>query len=51
MTVENIVRIVWTVLRQLKKVEKWLFFGHFWTLAMFLTPQLYDFDAIAHERL
>ena len=46
MTVENFVRIVWTVV---EKIEKWLFFGHFGLiLAMFLTSQPYDFDAIAH---
>ena len=30
MTVENFVRIVWTVFVKIEKVEKWLFFGHFW---------------------
>ena len=30
MTVENFVRIVWTVFEKIEKVEKWLFFGHFW---------------------
>ena len=36
-------------LRKSKKVEKWLFFGHFGLiLAMFLTSQPYDFDAFAH---
>ena len=29
-TVENFVRIVWTVFEKSKKVEKWLFFGQFW---------------------
>ena len=30
MTVEIIVRIVWTVFAKIQKVEKWLSFGHFW---------------------
>ena len=30
MTVENFVRIVWTV-EKIEKIEKWLFFRHFWT--------------------
>ena len=48
-TVENFVRIVWTVFEKSEKVEKWLFFGLFGLiLAMFLTSQPYDFDAIAH---
>ena len=29
-TVENFVRIVWTVFEKIEKIEKWLFFGHFW---------------------
>ena len=28
-TVENFVRIVWTVFEKIEKVEKWLFFGQF----------------------
>ena len=36
-------------LRESKKVEKWVFLTIFGLiLAMFLTSQLYDFDAIAH---
>ena len=49
MTVENFVRIVWTVFEKIKKIQKmtvfWPFLGVFW---LFLTSQLYDFDAIAH---
>ena len=49
MTVENFVRIVWTVFEKIKKVEKWLFLAIFGLiLAMFLTSQSYDFDVIAH---
>ena len=45
MTVEIFVRIVWTVFAKIKKVEKWLFFGHFWViLALFVTSQQYEFD-------
>ena len=29
-SVENFVRIVWTIFDKSEKVEKWLFFGHFW---------------------
>ena len=50
MTVENFVRIVWTVFEKIeKKIEKWLFLAIFGLiLAMFLISQPYDFDAIAH---
>ena len=30
MTVQNFVRIVWSFCENGKKVEKWLFLGHFW---------------------
>ena len=30
MTVQNFIRIVWTVFEKIEKVEKSLFFGHFW---------------------
>ena len=46
MTVENLVRIVRTVLRKLKNDCILAIFGLI--LAMFLTSQPYDFDAIAH---
>ena len=50
MSVENFVQIVWRVSEKIeKKVEKWLFFDPFeLILAMFLTSQSYDLDAIAH---
>ena len=49
-TVENFVRIVWTVFEKIeKKIEKWLILAIFGLiLAMFLTSQPYDFDATAH---
>ena len=50
MTVENFVRIVWTVFEKIEKKSKndgfLAIFGLI--LAMFLTSQPYDFDAIAH---
>ena len=50
MTVENFVRIVWTVFEKIEKNSKngcfLAIFGLI--LAMFLTSQPYDFDAIAH---
>ena len=50
MTVENFVRIVWRVFEKIEKSRKmtafWPFLGLL--LAMFLTSQPYDFDAIAH---
>ena len=49
MTVENFVRIVWTVFEKIEKNRKMTSFGHFGLiLAMFLTSQPYDLDAIAH---
>ena len=53
MTVENFVRIVWTVLEKIeKKLKNYCFLAIFGlTLAMFLTYQPYDFDAIAHMGL
>ena len=53
MTVENFVPIVWTVFEKIeKKIEKRLFLAIFGLiLAMFLTDQSYDFDAIAHVGL
>ena len=50
MTVEKFVQIVWTVFEKIeKKSQKWLFLAIFGLiLAMFLTSQPYDFDAIAH---
>ena len=50
MTVENFVRIVWTVFAKIKKSRKVaVFLASFGLiLAMFLTFQPYDFDAIAH---
>ena len=49
MTVEIFVRIVWTVFANIKKSRKMAVFGHFGVLlAMFLTSQPYDLDAIAH---
>ena len=50
MTVENFVRIVWTVFAKIKKKSKngcfLAIFGSI--LAMFLTFQSYDFDAFEH---
>ena len=46
MTVENFVRIVWTVFEKIEKSRKMADFGLI--LAMFLTFQSYDFDAFAH---
>ena len=46
MTVENFVRIVWTVFEKIKKSRKMAVFGLI--LAMFLTFQSYDFDAFEH---
>ena len=53
MTVENFVRIVWTVFEKIEKSRKMAVFGlslaYFGLiLAMFLTFQSYDFDAFAH---
>ena len=31
MTVKNLVRIVWAIFGKIEKVQKWPFFGHFWT--------------------
>ena len=45
MTVENFVRIVWTVFEKIEKSRKWLF-GII--LAMFLKFQSYDFDAFEY---
>ena len=53
MTVENFVRIVWTVFGKIEKSRKTAAFGRILAifgliLAMFLTFQSYDFDAFAH---
>ena len=49
MTVENFVRIVWTVFEKIEKSRKMSFLAIFrLILAMFLTSQSYDFDAFAH---
>ena len=50
MTVENFVRIVWTVFEKIeKKLKSGCFLAIFGLiLALFLTSQPYDFDAIAH---
>ena len=50
MTVENFVRIVWTVFEKIeKKTKNDCFLAIFGLiLAMFLTSQPYDFDAFAH---
>ena len=51
MTVENFVRIVWTVFEKIEKNRKTTFLAIFGLiLAMFLTSQPYDFDATAHNR-
>ena len=52
MTVENFVRIVWTVFEKTEKSRKMAVFGLILAifvliLAMFLTFQSYDFDACA----
>ena len=51
MTVENFVRIVWTVFAKIEKSRKMAFFLAIFglILAMFLTPQQYEFDEIAHK--
>ena len=53
MTVENFVRIVWTVFEKIEKKSKngcfLAIFGLI--LSMFLTSQPYDFDAIANKGL
>ena len=50
MTVENLVRIVWSFCENQKKVEKWLFLAIFGLiLAMFLTSLQYKFDEITHK--
>ena len=46
MTVENFVRIVWTVFAKIEKSRKMAVFGL--GLAMFFTFQSYDFDSFAH---
>ena len=49
MTVENFVRIVWTVFEKIEKNRKMSFLAIFGLiLAMFLTSQPYDFNATAH---
>ena len=46
MTVQNFIRIVWTVFEKIEKSRK---IAVFWLiLAMFLTSQPHDFDVIAH---
>ena len=50
MTVENLVRIVWRVLRKLKKVEKLLFFDRFGLiLANVSHIAAIKFDEIIHK--
>ena len=44
MTVENFVRIVVTVFKDIEKVHNWLFFGQF---RLFLESQFYDINVIA----
>ena len=56
MTVENFVRIVWTVFEKTEKSRKMAVFGLILAifgliLAMFLTSLPYDFDVIAHRGL
>ena len=49
MTVEQFARLIWTVFEKIKKNGKMTFLAIFGLiLAMFLTSQQYDFDAIAH---
>ena len=53
MTVENFVRIVWTVFEKIEQSRKMAVFGLTLTifgliLAMFLTFQSCDFDAFEH---
>ena len=51
MTVEIFVQIFWTVFEVMKDVRKQLILGLFGLiLALFLTIQSYNFDAIAHIR-
>ena len=49
MTVENFVRIVWTVFEKIEKSRKMAVFLAIFglILAMFLTSRPYDFDAFA----
>ena len=51
MTVEIFVRIVRTIFAKIKKKSKnGCFLPIFWLiLAMFLTPQQYEFDEITHK--
>ena len=51
MTVENFVRIVWTVFEKIgKKINNECFLAIFWlTLAIFLTSQAYEFNVVAHK--
>ena len=51
MTVENFVRIVWTVFEKIeKKMKNDCFLAIFGLiLAMFLTSQQYKFDEITHK--
>ena len=47
-TLENFDRVVWRVLEKFEKVRKWLFLVNIGViLAISLTSQSYDFDAIA----
>ena len=46
MTVENFVPIIWRVFEKIEQSREMAVFGQI--LPMFLTSQLYDFDAIAH---
>ena len=50
MTVQNFVRIVWTVFEKIEKSRKtavfWPFLGSFW---LFLTSQPYEFFGTAHK--
>ena len=53
MTVGNFVRIVWTVFEKIEKSRKMIVFLAILgvILAMLLTSQSYDFDAIAQKLL
>ena len=53
MTVENFIRIVWTVFEKIKQIRKIVDFGLFLAvfglvLPMFFTFQSYNFDAFVH---
>ena len=49
MTVEIVVRIVWTFFAKIKSRKTDVFWPFWLILVMFLTSQPYDFNEIAHK--